>query len=63
MDRRLGGPQVVWTQRLVEKSFISAGDRTPVVQSVDKTLYWLSYPSSVLMDVNDDIQNEIVSTP
>jgi hypothetical protein len=35
--RRLGGPQswLVWTQRLEKKkSFTSAGDRTPVVQSV-----------------------------
>jgi hypothetical protein len=24
----------VWTQRLEEKSFVSTGDRTPVVQSV-----------------------------
>jgi hypothetical protein len=30
--RRLGGPQPVWTQRLEEKSFVSVGDRTPVVQ-------------------------------
>jgi hypothetical protein len=27
-------PEPVWTQRLEEKSFASAGDRTPVVQSV-----------------------------
>jgi hypothetical protein len=27
-------PEVVWTQRLEEKSFASAGDRTPVVQYV-----------------------------
>jgi hypothetical protein len=27
-------PVPVWTQRLEEKSFSSAGDRTPVVQSV-----------------------------
>jgi hypothetical protein len=27
-------PELAWTQRLEEKSFASAGDRTPVVQSV-----------------------------
>jgi hypothetical protein len=27
-------PEPVWTQRLEEKSFASAGDRTPVVQPV-----------------------------
>jgi hypothetical protein len=27
-------PEPVWTQRLEEKSFVSAEDRTPVVQSV-----------------------------
>jgi hypothetical protein len=27
-------PKPVWTQRLDEKSFASAGDRTPIVQSV-----------------------------
>jgi hypothetical protein len=35
MDRRLGGPQeLVWTQRLEEKSFASDGDETPLVQCV-----------------------------
>jgi hypothetical protein len=35
LDRRLGGPQSrVWTQGLEEKSSVSVGDRTPVVQSV-----------------------------
>jgi hypothetical protein len=32
------GSVLVWTQRLEEISFVSAGDRTPVVQSVVKTL-------------------------
>jgi hypothetical protein len=40
-------PEPVWTQKLEEKSFClcrgSNLDR-PVVQSVVKTLYWLSYP-------------------
>jgi hypothetical protein len=27
-------PEPVWTQRLEEKSSVSVGDRTPVVQSV-----------------------------
>jgi hypothetical protein len=27
-------PEPVWTQRLEEKSFVPAGDRTPVVQPV-----------------------------
>jgi hypothetical protein len=26
--------ELVWTQTLEEKSFVSAGDRTPVIQSV-----------------------------
>jgi hypothetical protein len=35
LDRRLGRSQeLVWTQRLEEKSSASAGDRTPVVQSL-----------------------------
>jgi hypothetical protein len=34
LDRRLGGPQSWSGHRLEEKSFASAGDRTPVVQSV-----------------------------
>jgi hypothetical protein len=36
LDRRLEVPQLVWTQRLQEKSFASAGDQTPIVQSVVK---------------------------
>jgi hypothetical protein len=36
LDRRLGGPQLVWTQRLEEKSFVCARDRTTVIQSVVK---------------------------
>jgi hypothetical protein len=40
---RLRGPQLVWTQRLEEKSSAYAEDQTPVVQSV-VTLYCLSYP-------------------
>jgi hypothetical protein len=31
LDRRLGGSQLVWTQRLQEKLFVPAGDRTPIV--------------------------------
>jgi hypothetical protein len=34
LDRRLGGPQSWSVQRLEEKSFASAGDRTPIVQSL-----------------------------
>jgi hypothetical protein len=41
LNRRLG----VWTQMLGEKSFGSAGDRTPFVQFVVRH-YWLSHPSS-----------------
>jgi hypothetical protein len=34
LDKRLGGPQELdWTQRLEEKSFTSAGDRTLAVYS------------------------------
>jgi hypothetical protein len=29
----LDGPQLVWTQNLEEKSYASAGDRTPVAWS------------------------------
>jgi hypothetical protein len=39
------GSELIWTQRLEENSFVSAGDRTPAAQSV-VTLYRLSYPSS-----------------
>jgi hypothetical protein len=28
--------ELVWTQRLEEKSLASAGDRTPVIRSVDR---------------------------
>jgi hypothetical protein len=38
-DRRLGGPELVWTQRLQENSFASAGDRTAVIHSVVKRQY------------------------
>jgi hypothetical protein len=31
--------ELVWTQTIEEKSCASAGDQTPVVQSVVKTLY------------------------
>jgi hypothetical protein len=34
LDRRLGGPQLICTQRLYKKSFPSGGDRNPVVLSV-----------------------------
>jgi hypothetical protein len=34
LDRRLGGPESRSAHRLQEKSFSSADDRTPVVQSV-----------------------------
>jgi hypothetical protein len=39
LDTRLDGPHRVSTQRREEKSFASAGDRTPVVQPV-VTLYY-----------------------
>jgi hypothetical protein len=44
LDRRLGGPQLVWKQRLEEKFFSFAGHRAPVIQS-SQTLYWLRYPA------------------
>jgi hypothetical protein len=34
LDRRLDGPQPVWTQGLEEKFSASVGDRTPVAQYV-----------------------------
>jgi hypothetical protein len=35
LDRKLGGAsELLWTQRVEEKSFASAGDRNPVVQFV-----------------------------
>jgi hypothetical protein len=34
LDRRLGGPQLVWTRRQEGKSLASARDLTTVVQSV-----------------------------
>jgi hypothetical protein len=45
LDRRLDGPQLIWTQRLDEESFVSARDWTLAVQSV-VTLYWLNYHRS-----------------
>jgi hypothetical protein len=40
LDRRLGGPQLVLTQKLEEKSSASAKDGTPVVHSAfSQTLY------------------------
>jgi hypothetical protein len=39
LDRRLGGPQIWSGQRLEEKSFAFAGDRTAVVHAVVTTLY------------------------
>jgi hypothetical protein len=34
--------ELVWTESLQEKSFPSAGNRTPVVQSVVRQLYWVT---------------------
>jgi hypothetical protein len=43
--RKLGGPQLVWTQRLEERSFASAEEWTPVVQSVDRHyIDWATSP-------------------
>jgi hypothetical protein len=43
----LWAPETVWTQRLEEKSSVSVGDRTPVIQSVvgHYTGRVLSYPA------------------
>jgi hypothetical protein len=47
LDRRLGGLHSWSVHRdYRKKSFVSTGDRTPVVQPVVTTLHWLSYPSS-----------------
>jgi hypothetical protein len=43
-------PEPVWTQRLEEKSFAPAGDRTSIARSSrhysNQILHWLSYPAS-----------------
>jgi hypothetical protein len=41
--------ELVWTQMLEEKSFASAGDRTPVIQSVVRHYNWLSYHSPIII--------------
>jgi hypothetical protein len=48
MDERLGGPQSRSGRGNEEKKKIPApvGNRTPVVQPVAQSLYWLSYSSS-----------------
>jgi hypothetical protein len=38
LDRRLGGPQLIWTQRLEKKLFSSAGDQTPCRSICSQTL-------------------------
>jgi hypothetical protein len=45
----------VWTQRLEEKSFAPAGDRTPIARSSSQTLYCLSYPGSHYVSDNKRI--------
>jgi hypothetical protein len=46
-------PEPVWTQRLEEKSFAPAGNRTPIARS--QTLYCLSYPSSSHKEVGETL--------
>jgi hypothetical protein len=40
--------ELVWTQRLEEKSFAFAGDGNPGRPVCSQTLYWLSYPNSFI---------------
>jgi hypothetical protein len=49
LDRR---PEPVWTQGLEEKSFIPAGDRTPIVQPVVRhyTAWATAAPKVLLKD-------------
>jgi hypothetical protein len=51
-------PEPVWTQRLEEKSFAPAGDRTPIARSSSRsqTPYCLSYPAPVLCKEKDMTQ-------
>jgi hypothetical protein len=39
-------PELVWTQRLEERSFAPAGYQTPIARS--SSPYWLSYPGSLV---------------
>jgi hypothetical protein len=45
------GPKAGLDTETRKKSFASVGDRTPGVQSVVKTLHWLSYPASIVIIV------------
>jgi hypothetical protein len=53
----LWAPELVWTQRLEEKSFPSVGDRTPVVQSVTILTELLR-----LLTVSVNIRNILLNT-
>jgi hypothetical protein len=44
-------PELVWTQRIKEKSFVPAGDRTPVVQSVVRHYTAWANPAPILRTV------------
>jgi hypothetical protein len=46
LDRRLGGPQSRTEHDGEKKIPAPAGNRTPGVQPVAQSLYWLSYPGS-----------------
>jgi hypothetical protein len=52
LDRRLGGLQLICTHCLEEKFFSSAGDRTPVVQSVVRHYADWSTPAPVVESKN-----------
>jgi hypothetical protein len=46
LDRRLGGSQSRYGRRGEETNLAPAGNRTPAVQPLSPSLYWLSYPGS-----------------
>jgi hypothetical protein len=47
LGRRLGGPELFWTQMLEEEPFASAGDQTLVIQNVIR--HWLATPVVVVI--------------
>jgi hypothetical protein len=54
--------ELVRTRRLEEKSFVSDGDRIPVVQIVVR-VYWLSYPIYKYLTVKTEWQTLLIQNP
>jgi hypothetical protein len=54
-------PLLVWMQKLKEKSSVSVRDRNPVIQSIVKTVYWMTYLArlkqySIIKNLQDEHQ-------